>query len=193
MRHNRSGFSLIELVVVIGVSALISGMAILYSRAGQNQVTLSVEAAKISQFILQAKQLAVATYSGNGAACGYGVAFNYAAQTYSLFGYAPAGIPPCPSVNAVTGIDPAEIVPFSQATWQVPISKGVTMNPAAPGGDVLTIVLFYPPSPVTLVSRATSTPITFMNPPQTSRVYLQTADGGAQSTVVVGPAGQVGF
>jgi prepilin-type N-terminal cleavage/methylation domain-containing protein len=93
---SRRAFTLIELMVVLGISAVLSALAITYSKIGQNEVALSVEESKVGQFILQAKQLAIATYtvppSTAAASCGFGVTFNLAAtpQTYSVFVYDPA-------------------------------------------------------------------------------------------------------
>ncbi len=184
---------MIELIVVIGVSVLISGIAILYSRTGQNQIALSVEAAKISQFILQAKQLSVATYSGDVSACGYGVSFDYLSQTYSLFAYTPAGAPPCPRASAVSGVSPTDMSQYTVSTWRVPVAKGVTLVTAVPANDAMSVVMFYPPNPATFISRETSTVETFMIPTQDSKVYLRTIDGSDMAAVSVGSAGQVQF
>src|SRR5665213_2287500 len=92
---SRKAFTLIELIIVVAISALLSTLAITYSSIGRNSVSLSVEASKISQFILQAKQLSIATYTSASASCGYGVAFNMAAQTYSIFAYDPVGVASC--------------------------------------------------------------------------------------------------
>ena len=99
----RNGFTLIEMLVVIAVMALLSGLAIVYSHVGQNQVALSVESAKVAQLILEAKDLSVATYSDKKNTCGYGVHFDYSTNRYSLFEYdLPSGQSICPSLASTT-------------------------------------------------------------------------------------------
>ena len=76
------------------------------------------------------------------------------------------------------------------ATWQIPMLKGVMMASTSLAMDVLHDVLFFPPTPITIMSRdgltfPTSTPI--------SRVYLGTIDGNNKTSISVSPAGQVGY
>jgi len=191
---HRKGFTLVELLVVIVVSALISAFTIQYGKIGQNQVALNVEAAKVSQLILQAKELAIATYTSTAATCAFGVAFDYAAQTYSLFSYAPAGAPPCPALASTTALTAASVQQYEPQSWKVRVTPGIVMQSAAAGNDVLRDVIFYPPQPATLLSRDGATlmnPSDPLNPPLTSKVYLRTADGSATAVISVNPAGQV--
>ena len=68
MRKN-SGFTLIEMLIVVAISAMLAAIAIGYSGVERDQTALSVEVTEISQFILQARSLAIATY-GNAAGSG---------------------------------------------------------------------------------------------------------------------------
>ncbi len=183
----RQGFTLIEILVVIAISAMLATIALGYSRTAQNEVALSVETAKMAQTILRAKDLALAAYANVPGTCGYGVLLNPAANTYSLFAYTPGGAPPCPGAPAAFP-QPCGVVcsAVSQATWQTPLQNGVTMASRA---DSATVVVFYPPAPTTYISRDNGA--TFMN--ATSKIYLATADGKASTTVAVNPAGQVSF
>jgi prepilin-type N-terminal cleavage/methylation domain-containing protein len=189
MRSNK-GFTLVEILVVVALSALFASFAISFSKIGQNQLNLSVEGAKVSQFILQAKELTIATFNGAANACGYGVHIDYVNQTYSLFKYVPSGAPPCPSAASTTdaGISLSDMQEYASSSWQVPLSTGVVMKSTAPTNDVLTDVLFYPPDPFILISTDGAT---FPNPPATARIYMMSSDGGDAITVSVNPAGQV--
>src|ERR1700691_1886515 len=129
---SRAGFTVIELLVVLAISALMSTLAITYSSVSRNYVALSVQESKLAQVILQAKELSIATYAnGNGAAaaCGYGVMISTSTtpQTYSIFAYEPAGTPPCPTETTLwsNGISSADEQPSTSATWQVPVAQGV--------------------------------------------------------------------
>ena len=59
----RKGFTLIEILIVLAITAVLSGLAIVYTHVGQNQISLSIEESKIAQLILEAKELSIATYS----------------------------------------------------------------------------------------------------------------------------------
>lgn len=195
----KAGFTLIELLVVVLVSALLSGLAILYSHVGQNEVSLGIESAKISQLILQAKELSIATYSSTSKTCAYGVHFDYVNQTYSLFAYNSAtstgGSGPlfCPTYASTTA-GPLVIADMGEygggATWQIKVPRGVVIQSSSPANDVLSDVLFFPPDPITLMGRVGGT---FSSSTATSKVYLVTTDGKNAATVSVSPAGQVGY
>lgn len=191
----RSGFTLVEILVVIAISVLLSGLAIGYSNISRNEITLTVESAKIAQFILQAKQLAIATHagdSGNGSPvyCGYGVVFNTltSPQTYSIFAYSPVSSPVrCPA-PPVTNIPVDQMKEYSRDVWRIAVSPGVVLQTQQ--SDVLSAVLFYPPVPTTYLS---SDGVNFPFPASTHKVYLTTADGKGSATISVNAGGQVNY
>lgn len=186
-----AGFTLIEVLIVIGISAMLAAIAIGYSGVGRNQTALSVEETKISQFILQARTLAIATYGNNAGACGYGVSFDPAKQTYSLFAYAPS-LPSCPSASTVLAGGPTSIEgaeqKYTDGTWQVHLGTGVVLS--ASGASSLDLVLFYPPDPTTFLVQL-NTPEVFTY--ETSDINLVTSDGMSSKTIAVNSAGQVSF
>jgi prepilin-type N-terminal cleavage/methylation domain-containing protein len=193
MDKRRSGFTIIELIVVLALTAIFSTFAILYSSTSRNEVALSVESQKIGQLILEAKSLSIATYKSPGSAsCGYGFVLNLNTnpQTYSIFSYSPAGAPPCASDYSLgtTGINaPVEEIAYTGGTWQIPVSQGVKI---VGGTDPLAMVLFYPPNPDIFLSEDNAT---FDVPPKTLHIYLTTIDGKNNATISVSPGGQVTF
>lgn len=198
----RKGFTLVEILIVVALSALLSTFALIYTSESRNQVALSVETAKIAEIILQAKELAIATYNDTPQTCGYGAVFNIANDTYSIFAYTPQNhapehvvAPPCPD-DTLANTSPIygdEIQQFSQSTWNTHVAAGVKMVDGG-NGDTLAVVLFYPPAPTTWISRdGTNFLDPDTNPNVVSKIYLVTTDGSASSTISVNGAGQVSF
>ena len=184
----KKGFTLIEILVVVALSALFSAIALTYSGAARNEVALSVETSKIAQLILRAKDLTLATYASIPGTCGYGVYLNIPSDQYSLFAYTPAGAPPCP--GAPVSLPPALRTPVTPgATWQIPLANGVAFVKPAPA-DEATIILFTPPAPQTYLSQD-SGGASFVN--TTSKIHIETVDGKASTTITINPAGQISF
>jgi len=183
---SRSGFTLIELLVVLAISALFSTFAIISSSIGQNEVAMTVDSAKISQFIQEARALSLSTYTSNSSSCGYGVSFNPGASTYSIFAYSPvANGTPCPSIDTITTTSVSVEQSYTSSTWNVPLSQGVVMNA---GSNQLLTIMFYPPAPTAFISEDGSN---FLATPPVTNIYLATVDGRNSTTIAVYPDGQV--
>ncbi|MDR3582452.1 MAG: type II secretion system protein [Candidatus Pacebacteria bacterium] len=202
--RSRAAFTLVEMLVVIGITTLVSAATIIYSSVGQNEVALTVETAKISQLILQARELALDTYSGASGACAYGVHFDLTAnpQTYSLFAYTP-GSAKCPSAATVvstTVLSSGVMSAYAPSSWHLQVGQGVALF--SPGDtdipaackNIITDVLFYPPAPTTMIALAASQGGAFSSPsPSVSSVCLRTVDGKNTGVVTINPEGQVSF
>ena len=83
----QSGFTLVEVLVVISITVLLSAVLIVYNRSGESQIVLLKEQAKIIGILLRAKNLALQIYSpdGGGVVCGYGVHFDVAKNEFLIF------------------------------------------------------------------------------------------------------------
>ena len=85
------GFTVIEMLVTMGVLTILGGILILYSRAGESTTVLLRELAKVSGDINRAKNLAITTATfvdkdGNKTnPCGYGVYFDLLQNQYIIF------------------------------------------------------------------------------------------------------------
>ncbi len=85
MRNNK-GFTLIEMITVLGVTALLSGLLLVYSRQGENFGLVLRTRTKVISDINRAKNLAIATKDWNGKqTCGYGVYFDQDNNNYIIF------------------------------------------------------------------------------------------------------------
>ncbi len=203
---DEKGFTLVEVLVVLAITVVLSGIAIGYSHVGQNQISLSIEESKVAQLILEAKELSIATYSQNSATCAYGVRFDFATSSYSLFEYdsattTGAGVrPTCPSIASTSQqVNMGAIQRYESGSWQVHTAAGVTLvsstNPVA--SATIQYVLFYPPDPCTLISldgqtfQSACNSGTNNDPPSEANVYLSTSDGSLTRTITINPAGQV--
>jgi len=190
------GFSLIEVLIVIAISGMLSAIVITYSGTSKNITSLSVEAAKISQFLFQAKSLAIATYSNPDPSnpwCGYGVSFDYSGNgTYSIFAYKrPSDLSSCPnaSTTRARGVLPSEMAKYSDATWQVKVVKGIALKKMNPGS--VSFVLFYPPAPTTLINLVDTASNQFVDN-EPSNIHLLPIGGGTNSqTISINSAGQI--
>jgi prepilin-type N-terminal cleavage/methylation domain-containing protein len=171
-RGGRQGFTLLEIIVVVSISMLLSTLVIVYSGSSRQQVALSVEAAKIAQVISRAKALTLSTYSSGGVDCGYGVKIDYASRQYQIESWT------SPGCNALLG-------PTTSSTGNFPLAAGVTFGT---GPNRLEEIMFVPPDPVTAVVIGGAI---LQN--ATGKIYLQTMDGSATREVTVSTAGQITF
>ncbi len=68
-------FTLIEILVIIGILTLLTSFLLLYGRAGENQILLLREKAKVINNVLRAKAMALNLALESEPACGFGVHF----------------------------------------------------------------------------------------------------------------------
>jgi len=190
MRKN-SGFTLIEMMIVVAISAMLAAIAVGYSGVERDQTALTVEVTEMSQFILQARSLAIATY-GNaaGSACGYGVSFDASSETYSIFAFVPnAGqLVSCPTVSGIASAPGANAeAKYTDETWQVHPRNGITFSVAS--SSALSLILFYPPDPTTLLFDQLGN-LMASGP---ASINLVTPDGLSSRTILVNSSGQISF
>ncbi len=81
-KKNNFGFTIIEMLVIMGVLALLSGILIVYSRSGEMASNLIRQSAKMVADINRAKNLAITATSFTDSfgqekrTCGYGIYFD---------------------------------------------------------------------------------------------------------------------
>lgn len=178
-RNQVWGFTLLELLIVVSITALLSSYAILYTATGRQQVALYVEASKITQTVLKSKSLAIATYANPAApVCGYGVRVDSGASAYALFSY---NAPDCSSIPSIDFADASKYTELERFS----LAPGLAFQT---GSTPLDAVLFVPPDPETLLWSG-GTPLQSGS----GFISIQTRDGLASVRVGVSTAGQVTF
>ena len=80
----RRGFTLIEVLVVVGITIVMAGTLLAYNHESEKQFALSVSQAKLVGLLSRAKAHALEKYAGSNVdpdACGFGAHFDSAAPT----------------------------------------------------------------------------------------------------------------
>lgn len=72
--NTRGGFSIAEMLVTIGIIAILSGVMLGYNRSSEKQIALIVEREKVMNYVNRARSLALA-HQGGEKICGFGTSF----------------------------------------------------------------------------------------------------------------------
>ncbi len=175
-RPNREGFTLIEILVVLGVMAIVSSSIISYSSSSRQQIALATETSKLTQLILRAKSLSISTYDAPAGVCGYGIEFDYVNNLYRLSSYK---LNNCDNPNAITSSDEREVFR---------VANGVSLSAVVAGNQVGNII-YLPPDPVVYISAPGDNSV--VN--QGGSVKLITTNGLASKVISITSLGQVTF
>ncbi|MBM3256979.1 MAG: hypothetical protein FJY98_01465 [Candidatus Liptonbacteria bacterium] len=181
-----AGFSLIEIIVVIGVTLVLSGFAVHYSNVSRHTTVLSIERARIGQLILRAKSLTLATKRGaEGRPCGYGVWVDYN-RSLHLFSYSPDSGESCKDIAKKK---PEPKIPNWEEVEEYELAKEVRFV-LPPPSSKLDMVMFLAPEPATLIWKDGRTGQAEL---ETGFIRIEAAAGDMQATIFVTPRGEVSF
>jgi prepilin-type N-terminal cleavage/methylation domain-containing protein len=186
---NNKGFTVVELIVTIGVIAVLASYLILYNKNSQAQIILSLEQAKLVDALNTAKSLTLSTYIENFSSCGYGVYINYSNNSYEIFKY---GQPP--NCGAIASSSLSSILSNSSYTKikTTNLPKEVVFNNS--GSNKLDAIFFIPPDPKILIWRGNSSlPINENDSDYEANIYLKTKDNSMSKTIKINVAGQISF
>lgn len=174
------GFTLIEIIVVVGITALLSSILIIYSQRSREQILLNVEKAKIAQTILRVKSLTLAGFTkptSDPPPCSYGFYIDYAASTYSIFEYKPPAPATCDDIFTANVINttPPPFGGFKIISTEK-LSPEVKFNLLV--ADHLGYIVFIPPDLKVMVFKENGD--VFFGP---MTIYLTTLDESLSTTI----------
>ncbi len=180
---SRRGFTLVELIVVLGITVLLASFAIVYSRQSGTQIALYIEAQKMAELVFRAKSLALTAYRDPslGNICGFGFAIDYtkSPSEYFLFSYRSSG-----GCGGIVDIDTTRIDTFLGERYA--LNPGLVLQSS---GSPLYYVLFIPPNPTTIVSNSADGSHSTIG---RGDIVLR-AVNGAGMTITISSGGQINF
>lgn len=177
----RRGATLIEVLIAIGVSTMLTSLVIVYGSGGRENTALYVDSVKLAQTILRAKSQSVLIYyNPANPVCGYGIRiFSGNAPAYELFRYAVLEGESCTDLPPVETADTAHYVRLQR----VPLAAGVSFGT----GTTIDTILFVPPDPLTILWNQDA------RVRQSGVVELMIGDGTNRRPVTITTSGQISY
>jgi len=177
---------MIELIAVLGTVTLLTGLLLVYNRAGQNQLTLFAERSKLLSTIIEAKGLGIQTFSQTSAPCGYGVVI-LTETTYAIFrnnaDTSSNGV--CDDIAYGSSLNIFD-GPVPWGSGRDSFHSGIqTLNPAVrfAAGTIFPLpVLFIPPDPTTIYLDSAFGDLV---------ITLETVDGSISESITINEFGQI--
>lgn len=171
------GFTLVEMMVTIGIITLLSAALIGVTRTGDQQIILFRESSLLIANLNRVKGNAIQTFLQPGRPCGYGIYIDQVNRSYTLFQDQPSTPNKCATANHVFDA-PAEtlMIGATPQVFQLPV--GVQFGPAT---NVLNIV-YVPPIPDVFINNGGL---------QTGIITIQGTSGSTVLTIQVNSSGQI--
>src|SRR3989344_625961 len=134
-----AGFTIIEILIVIGVIVSLVSILLLYGRNGENQLILFKEQSKLVSTVYRAKSMSIETFSDPSPPCGYGIHFDLPSSYFIYRDMPPlTGCKDSDKKYADTGV-------IDEVVERYTLSPQVSLGPLP-----ITDVLFIPPDPKTI-------------------------------------------
>ncbi len=181
MQKFKRGFTLLEIIVVIGIIVILSGIFIGFSQESRNQIMLNVEKARVVNLFSRAKSFALTGYTNPPSLpppCSYGVKFS--SSSYTLFEYTPPAPESCDDIESITSI---VLIGIREAE-KTDFNSKIKIDSAS--ADSLGYIVFIPPNLLTKLFDQNGNE---MSAP--AKIYLKTVNGSATSEIVVSSLGQI--
>ncbi|MFA6354098.1 MAG: prepilin-type N-terminal cleavage/methylation domain-containing protein [Candidatus Paceibacterota bacterium] len=140
------GFTFVEIMVVLGITLLLAGIAISYSQESRQLILLNSEKVKIAESISKTKALAITGYTKPASLpppCAYGFEVNYTNQTFSIFFINKTATFSCLDVLSLLTINASVPITYVDGYPQK-IDKNIKISPHPTDG--LLYAIFIPPN-----------------------------------------------
>jgi len=171
-----SGFSLVEILVILAIIVLLTTLIVVYGAKGAKYIVLFRDQARVMNTIVRAKSLAISTYGQAGAQktpCGYGVHFD-PDGTYIPFKEQAAALDCSDKDNKYTPGNPEEKVQSFE------IDKALRFKNLG-----ATDIIFIPPNPDVVMNPKLIAPDTLVS------IVLGVQDDSKNVTIKVNTFGQI--
>lgn len=150
------GYTLVEAVVVIGIMALLSGAFIGYGGINRRQLALVRDHALVDGALYRARSLSIQRYARRANACAFGVIFETASSTFSIYEDRVAGIENTFGCRDVTGAYRGDFYTKGSTIDENEVIERFVLDPRlefglynTDGRALQTLdVLFIPPDPI---------------------------------------------
>jgi prepilin-type N-terminal cleavage/methylation domain-containing protein len=176
----KDGFTFIEIITTVAVTALLSALFIGYSAGGRERLTLYREHARLLANIYRAKALAIETYAEPNVPCAFGVNLDVTASRYRLFR---DEAPLCTTPSRAYVYDSTGDQVLSGEDYPLPAGYTLSLTPSN-----IRNITFVPPDPNVYISNTsggvTSTNATIVvTSPNGSTLSIQVNDFGQITTI----------
>lgn len=165
--NDKKGFTIIELVIVIGIISILSIIIIPSYHAGQNQFALQRSAHKLAQDLRKAQEMAMSSNEISGKnPTGYGIDFKKSRSNYYIL---------FANLNSNTQRDGSD-----QDLETIELESKIIISDLSPSNNFS--ILFSPPDPITWVNNSSS---------KTAEITLSIQGTNETKIVRVNPAGLI--
>lgn len=175
------GYTTLEILVVISVTTMLTGIMILYSRTSENQIALIKEQAKVVNAFVRAKALARETFAEEGdlKPCAYGL---YRDKTTDVPRFIIFRDLPDSETPKDCGLDSADRI----YTDETELFDSFSLDEHISIGSETTFeeVIFIPPDPTTILNRDPESD-------DDKVLVLETRDGSWSYEIKINSAGQI--
>lgn len=177
--QHHEGFTLVEMLVVLSVTALLMSLIVGLNKTGQRQVFLFREKSLMVANFNRIKAVALQTYLQPNRPCGFGIHVESASNRYVLFEDRALTPGDCGVASANRRYDSGEELIEGGIVQEYAIATSSVMIQSANFTDIV----YVPPEPRVYIDYPAGA--------STGVIILQTVDGSTQITVQVNDAGQI--